>query len=86
MTIRRAFSGSTLVLPMRRSIGWRALSPPALACDHDGQFARAGRVNEPLLVELMANDAFLARARPNRPEFEMYGDAFVARAAATWRL
>jgi anhydro-N-acetylmuramic acid kinase len=60
----------------------RRLSDGALACDRDGQLARAGRVNEPLLAELLENDPFLARRPPKSTGFEMYGDAFVARAAA----
>ena len=36
----------------------RRLSGGELACDHDGQFARAGRVNESLLADLLENDHF----------------------------
>ena len=60
----------------------RRLSGGALAYDRDGQFARAGRVNEPLLAELLADDPYLARRPPKSTGFEMYGDAFVDRAAA----
>ena len=59
----------------------RRLSGGALACDQDGQFTRAGRVNEPLLAELLENDPFLARRPPKSTGFEMYGDAFVTSAA-----
>ncbi len=59
----------------------RRLSGGALACDRDGQFARAGRVDESLLAELLENDPFLARRPPKSTGFEMYGDAFVERAA-----
>ena len=59
----------------------RRLSGGALACDRDGQFARSGRVNESLLAELLEKDPFLARRPPKSTGFEMYGDAFVARAA-----
>ena len=33
----------------------RHLSGGELTCDQDGRFARAGRVNEPLLSELLEN-------------------------------
>ena len=59
----------------------RRLSGGGLGCDRDGQLARAGRVNESLLVGLLANDPFLARRPPKSTGFEMYGDAFVARVA-----
>jgi anhydro-N-acetylmuramic acid kinase len=59
----------------------RRLSGGALACDQDGQFARAGRVAEPLLAELLESDPFLARRPPKSTGFEMYGDAFLSRAA-----
>ena len=61
----------------------RRLSGGALACDRDGQFARAGRVNEPLLAELLEHDPFLSRRPPKSTGFEMYGDAFVNRAVAS---
>src|SRR5204862_7274704 len=59
----------------------RRLSDGALACDQDGRLARAGRVNEPLLAELLESDPLLARRPPKATGFEMYGDAFVAQAA-----
>ena len=59
----------------------RHLSGGQLACDKDGQFARAGRVNELLLSELLATDLFLARRPPKSTGFEMYGDTFVTRVA-----
>ncbi len=59
----------------------RRLSGGTLACDRDGQFARSGRVNEPLLAELLQNDPYLERRPPKSTGFEMYGDAFVARVA-----
>jgi anhydro-N-acetylmuramic acid kinase len=58
----------------------RRLSGGALACDRDGQFARSGRVDEPMLAELLEQDSFLARRPPKSTGFEMYGDAFVDRA------
>ena len=59
----------------------RRLSGGVLACDRDGQFARAGRVNEPLLADLLEADPFLTRRPPKSTGFEVYGDAFVAHAA-----
>jgi anhydro-N-acetylmuramic acid kinase len=59
----------------------RRLSEGALACDQDGRFARAGRVNEPLLAELLDQDPFVARQPPKSTGFEMYGDAFLSRVA-----
>jgi anhydro-N-acetylmuramic acid kinase len=59
----------------------RHLSNGQLTCDEDGRFARAGRVNEPLLRELLESDSFLTRRPPKSTGFEMYGDAFVAEAA-----
>ena len=59
----------------------RRLSGDSLACDRDGQFARSGRVNEPLLAELLENDPYLERRPPKSTGFEMYGDAFIARVA-----
>jgi anhydro-N-acetylmuramic acid kinase len=59
----------------------RHLSDGQLACDQDGRFAMAGRVKEPLLTDLLKKDLFLARRPPKSTGFEMYGDAFVARAA-----
>ena len=59
----------------------RHLSQGELACDRDGCFARAGRVNERLVAELLEHDPFLARRPPKSTGFEMYGDAFLAHAA-----
>jgi anhydro-N-acetylmuramic acid kinase len=59
----------------------RRLSSGALACDEDGRLARSGRVLEPLLAELLESDRFIKRPPPKSTGFEMYGDAFVARAA-----
>jgi anhydro-N-acetylmuramic acid kinase len=59
----------------------RRLSGGALACDRDGRFARAGRVDDSLLAELLEHDPYLARRPPKSTGFEMYGDAFVDRAA-----
>jgi anhydro-N-acetylmuramic acid kinase len=61
----------------------RHLSDGVLACDHDGRIARAGRVDESLLAGLLEMDAFLVRRPPKSTGFEVYGDAFVARAAAS---
>jgi anhydro-N-acetylmuramic acid kinase len=58
----------------------RRLSSGALACDRDGQIARAGHIDEPMLAELLEHDAFLTRRPPKSTGFEMYGDAFVDRA------
>jgi anhydro-N-acetylmuramic acid kinase len=60
----------------------RRISGGELTCDRDGLIARSGRVNEPLLAALLAEDAFLARRPPKSTGFEMYGDAFVAHAIA----
>jgi anhydro-N-acetylmuramic acid kinase len=60
----------------------RRLSGGSLACDQDGRIARSGRVNERVVQALLANDPFLARSPPKSTGFEMYGDAFVDRAAA----
>jgi anhydro-N-acetylmuramic acid kinase len=60
----------------------RRLSGGELGCDQDGRYARSGRVNDTLLAELLENDSFLARRPPKSTGFEMYGDDFVARAAA----
>ena len=46
----------------------RRLSGGALACDRDGQFARSGRVNEPLLAELLR-----ARPFPGTPPAQIDG-------------
>jgi anhydro-N-acetylmuramic acid kinase len=60
----------------------RRLSGGALPYDRDGALARAGRVDEPLLDELLQSDPFLARRPPKSTGFEMYGDAFLDRASA----
>lgn len=60
----------------------RRLTGGALAYDRDGRIARSGRVNEPLVAALLAEDGFLARTPPKSTGFEAYGDAFVDRAAA----
>ncbi|MGO9922730.1 MAG: anhydro-N-acetylmuramic acid kinase [Isosphaeraceae bacterium] len=60
----------------------RILSRGEFACDQDGRFARAGRVNDALLADLLENDPFLARRPPKSTGFEVYGDEFVAHAAA----
>lgn len=57
------------------------LSDGAQAFDQDGQLARQGAVNAPLLEALLKDDPFLARRPPKSTGFEMYGDAFLARAA-----
>ena len=59
----------------------RRLSKGALACDQDGRFAQAGRVNEPLLAELLDQDPFVERQPPKSTGFEMYGDGFLTRVA-----
>lgn len=53
-----------------------------LACDLNGRLARSGTINVALLNELVENDPFLHRRPPKSTGFEMYGDAFLARAAA----
>lgn len=60
----------------------RRLSGGALDCDRDGRIARSGRVDERLLAGLLEHDPFPARRPPKSTGFEMYGDAFVDRAAA----
>jgi anhydro-N-acetylmuramic acid kinase len=60
----------------------RRLSSGALNCDQDGQIARSGRIDEPLLAELLEADPFLKRSPPKSTGFEMYGDAFVADVAS----
>jgi anhydro-N-acetylmuramic acid kinase len=59
----------------------RRLSDGSLTCDRDGRIARAGRVNESVLASLIDDDPFLGRRPPKSTGFEMYGDAFVDRAA-----
>lgn len=58
----------------------RRLSGGGLACDRDGRFARSGRVDERLLAAMLEDDPFPMRRPPKSTGFEMYGDAFVARA------
>jgi anhydro-N-acetylmuramic acid kinase len=60
----------------------RRLSGGTLACDQDGRIARSGRVDEALLTKLLESDPYLVRRPPKSTGFEVYGDAFVARAAA----
>ena len=60
----------------------RILTNGALACDHDGQLAGQGRVDEPLLERLMADDLYLRKRPPKSTGFESYGDAFLAEVAA----
>lgn len=59
------------------------LSDGALTCDHDGRIARSGTVNEALVAELIRNDPYLQLPPPKSTGFEMYGDAFLARAETT---
>jgi anhydro-N-acetylmuramic acid kinase len=59
----------------------RKLSDGALSCDRDGTIARSGQVNPALVEKLLSEDAYLQRRPPKSTGFEMYGDAFVARAA-----
>jgi anhydro-N-acetylmuramic acid kinase len=58
----------------------RRISAGELMCDYNGEIARSGRVDEALLAALLEEDAFLARRPPKSTGFEVYGDAFVARA------
>jgi anhydro-N-acetylmuramic acid kinase len=60
----------------------RRLSKGVLDCDQDGQIASSGRVNEPFAQALIDADLYLARKPPKSTGFEMYGDAFIDRAAA----
>jgi anhydro-N-acetylmuramic acid kinase len=60
----------------------RSLSSGELAFDRDGRLAGQGHVNEPLLERLLAEDEFLARRPPKSTGFEVYGDAYLAAAAA----
>lgn len=62
----------------------RRISGGALDCDREGRIARAGRVDERLLAELLDRDPFPHRLPPKSTGFEMYGDAFVDRLAADW--
>jgi anhydro-N-acetylmuramic acid kinase len=53
----------------------RRLSGGQLGFDRDGQLAATGTVNQRLLEQLLAEDAFLQRSPPKSTGFEMYGDA-----------
>ncbi|WP_165219877.1 anhydro-N-acetylmuramic acid kinase [Aquisphaera insulae] len=59
----------------------RRLTDGRLPCDRDGQIARAGKVDEPLVARLLREDSYLDRRPPKSTGFEMYGDAFVDHAA-----
>ena len=59
----------------------RRLTAGAIGFDRNGSIARSGRVNHPLLHQLIAEDAYLARVPPKSTGFEMYGDSFVDRVA-----
>jgi anhydro-N-acetylmuramic acid kinase len=58
------------------------LSNGTLACDRDGELALQGRVDEPLLERLLDDDPFFKRRPPRSTGFELFGDAFLAEAAA----
>ncbi len=58
------------------------LTEGALAYDRDGRLARAGKPTAAVVETLLASDPYLARTPPKSTGFEMYGDDFVARAAA----
>jgi anhydro-N-acetylmuramic acid kinase len=58
------------------------LSGGELTCDLDGRLARSGTINSALLDDLLKDDPFLRRRPPKSTGFEMYGDAFLARAEA----
>ena len=58
------------------------LTGGALAFDRDGRLARSGKVNDSVVETLLASDPYLERTPPKSTGFEMYGDDFVARAAA----
>ncbi len=60
----------------------RRLSQGELDCDRDSRIASAGRINEGLVETLLKTDPYLARKPPKSTGFEMYGDAFIDRAAA----
>jgi anhydro-N-acetylmuramic acid kinase len=55
----------------------RRLSSGQKHYDRDGDLARAGKVNESLLQELLEQDGYLQRPPPKSTGFEMYGDDFV---------
>ncbi|SIN73502.1 anhydro-N-acetylmuramic acid kinase [Singulisphaera sp. GP187] len=58
------------------------LSGGELTCDLDGRISRSGTVNTVLLDDLLKSDPYLERRPPKSTGFEMYGDAFLERAAA----
>src|SRR4051794_31749223 len=60
----------------------RRLSRGELDCDRDSRIASMGQINEELVETLMKTDPYLARKPPKSTGFEMYGDAFIDRAAA----
>jgi anhydro-N-acetylmuramic acid kinase len=60
----------------------RRLSRGELDCDRDSRIASAGQINEELVETLLKTDPYLARRPPKSTGFEMYGDAFIDRAAA----
>lgn len=55
----------------------RLLTEDAQEFDHEGALARAGRVVDDLLDDLIMNDEFIVRDPPKSTGLEMYGDAFV---------
>jgi anhydro-N-acetylmuramic acid kinase len=60
----------------------RSLTSGELTFDRDGRLASQGQVNEPLLARLLSEDEFLRRRPPKSTGFEVYGDAYLAAAAA----
>jgi anhydro-N-acetylmuramic acid kinase len=60
----------------------RRLSRGELDCDRDGKIASVGQINEELVDTLLRTDPYLARKPPKSTGFEMYGEAFIDRAAA----
>jgi len=59
----------------------RRLSDDQLSCDRDGNIARVGRVDEAAVETLLREDTYLARRPPKSTGSEIYGDAFIDRAA-----
>jgi anhydro-N-acetylmuramic acid kinase len=59
----------------------RRLSDHQLPCDRDGRIAKSGKIDEVLVERLLREDTYLARRPPKSTGFEMYGDAYVDRAA-----
>jgi len=51
-----------------------------LTYDRDGEIARQGLVNEPLLKRMLETDPYLSAPPPKSTGFEMYGDAFLDQA------